>query len=142
MLGSIQILYTKGKFFMTTIVKQDKAHVELVSLNDLNSLKNTTFKLPEHATRDIDMGHVFNLSETDASNWPPIKVVETEEDGLVVIDGYHRWEALRRQIKVAVLGVDDATPSAQKKALEAALDAATQEKIDLALQEATISAEI
>jgi hypothetical protein len=101
----------------------------LVALNTLESLKATTFSMPEHATRPLDNAHVATLTGTDSNLWPPLKVVETD-DGLVVIDGYHRWHARVRQAVIDALGIEEATPILQEKALSEPLDPTVQELVD------------
>ena len=128
---------------MTEIVTPEngKAVTSHVALTDLISLKDTSFVLPPHAMRDLDMQHVINLAETDPATWPPIKVVETDE-GLAVIDGYHRWGAMTRLLKLGALGLLEEATAKQNKGLETQPDEATQQTIEDALSKATVLAEI
>ncbi|HEY7417644.1 MAG TPA: hypothetical protein VH593_20845, partial [Ktedonobacteraceae bacterium] len=126
---------------MTKIVSRTSDEMVQVPLSELISLRSTTFRLPEHATRPLDTSHVLELSESESSTWPSIEVVETDE-GLAVIDGYHRWEGLARATWIKVLGIEDATPAKQRTALEVQHDEATQQKVQKALEETMIRAHI
>lgn len=103
--------------------------ISMVALNTLESLQNTSFNMPEHATRPLDYTHVAMLTGTDSNLWPPIKVVETD-DGLVVVDGYHRWQARIRQAVIDALGIEGVTPKEQEPHFEEPLDPTVQELVD------------
>lgn len=109
-----------------------------VPVTSLIPLKEAGFLLPEHATRELDPIHIFNLSETDASQWPSIEIVEVEA-GLAVIDGNHRWKALERQAAVAALDLSEATQKEQDKALNN-LTPEQQQLVTAAIEELMIPA--
>lgn len=111
--------------------------VNVAPLSALLGLKETSFNLPEHATRPLDHLHVVTLTGTDSNLWPAIKVVETDE-GLAVVDGYHRWQARIRQAVIDALGIEESTPKEQETHLEGPFDPTVQELVD----SATIKVEI
>lgn len=126
---------------MTEIIERTKAEIAQAPITELVSLKDTTFTLPEGATRDLVQGHVIELSETDVSQWPPAKVVETDE-GLVIIDGYHRQAALQRQITIKFLGLEDKSVNTQNKALQAPISEAEQNALNELLDNALLKVEL
>lgn len=123
---------------MTTISHDNDNKTLSVPVACLIHLKEAGFSLPEHATREIDSEHVFNLSETDSTLWPSIEVVETDK-GIAVIDGNHRWQALVRQVALEVLGLSEASKKEQDTAL-GRVTAAQRDQIDTLLDETLIPA--
>lgn len=126
---------------MTEIIERTATEIVQAPITELMSLRDTSFTFPSYAVRDLDPAHVIELSETDASQWPPAKVVETNE-GLVILDGLHRQAALRRQVTVKFLGLEEKSVHAQNKALEAPLDEATQTALHELLDNTLLKAEL
>lgn len=109
---------------MTTILNlaPNENHTVFVPLSDLISLRDTSFKLTEHTLRELDQEHVVALANTCVSEqpqWPPIEVVSTDE-GLAVIDGYHRWKAVERNIWIKLLKLEELPPAKVTQAILAA----------------------
>jgi hypothetical protein len=121
----------KGSVYLTKIVNlaASEEHTVQVPLTDLISLKATSFILPEHAMRPIDQEHVIALAAMDGTSeipsWPPLEVVSTDQ-GLAIIDGYHREAALLRNIWIDLLKLEELTPAKQSKAILSAQEIAEE----------------
>lgn len=133
---------------MTTILNltENESRTVTVPLSDLISLKATSFILPEHAMRPLDQEHVISLAATDgtseAPSWPPLEVVSTDE-GLAVIDGYHRWAATERNIWIDLLKLEELTPAEASKAILSAQELPEEQaRFKAATEAATIEVHI
>lgn len=126
---------------MVTLKNPKQVREENVSLSTLKSLQSASFlgELPEHATRDVKPEHVSNLCNAIAltadnvvTPFTALEVVNTDE-GLFIIDGNHRREAIERYLRMVVLQLannDTLTPLALGRALKQELDEKLQKQLD------------
>lgn len=77
---------------MIQLLQEDREDF-VVKMSDLCTLEDAGIEDAHLARRPIDREHVISLLLSDARTWPPILVTKTDQ-GYVIIDGYHRVEAM------------------------------------------------
>jgi hypothetical protein len=82
---------------MVELQQEDRAE-KTFNIQELKQLKDTGIPLAEKAQRQLMQKHVESLAESDEGSWPPILITKTDM-GYVVVDGYHRVEAIRLKKK-------------------------------------------
>jgi len=80
---------------MVTLLPEVNPEISL-KLSDLHALEAVDIPNAKLARREIDPDHIYQLVLSDPDEWPPIMVTATDQ-GYVVSDGYHRWEAAKRK---------------------------------------------
>lgn len=117
---------------MTKLLPTTTTGIQEVTLTDLLQLKRVKFHLVpdrcirvgsfkgiiESAVRDIDVDNLWGFIFSSPQQWPSIKVTESDE-GLVLIAGYHRYNA--RLLQIAIHNVLKMEGEKDREVLENAL---------------------
>ncbi len=82
-------------------LQQEDIAEKTVNIHELRQLKDTGFPLAEKAQRPLDHKYAESLAEIDENLLPPILITKTDM-GYVVVDGYHRIEAIRLKKKLEI----------------------------------------
>jgi hypothetical protein len=104
-----------------TLLPDEQSRV-LVRLEDLHSLSEARITGADLVLRPLREAQVISLAMGGQGTWPPIMLTRTKEHGLLVIDGYHRWEAAKRRKFAEILADIRAFPT-ENDMIEAAFTA-------------------
>jgi ParB-like chromosome segregation protein Spo0J len=105
---------------MVKLLEEDRENI-VVKLSDLHKLEDVGIPDADLARRGIDREHVQSLAQSDQTSWPPILITSTDA-GYVVIDGYHRWEAITQK-KLDEIRATCKTFKSEKDVIEACFQA-------------------
>lgn len=105
---------------------------------DLISLKDAEIRGGGFALRELDQENLESLMLSDPTTWPPITVTLTIR-GYILIDGYHRWEVVKRRELDRIMATckpfnneNDIIEAAFRANLHHGLKASTDNKSDYA----------
>jgi hypothetical protein len=82
----------------TPLVLMSGSGTEYVPMSSLVPLDSSSIPDARLAMRTVNRTHVENLMTVPQSDLPPIEVQKSNE-GLLVIDGYHRWAAIAQKVR-------------------------------------------
>lgn len=85
---------------MVTFFPEEVEEIE-IDIDKLLQLRETGIPGSREAQRELELPHVYSLKESNPEDWPPI-IITLTSIGYIIVDGYHRVEAMKLKHRKAI----------------------------------------